>query len=226
MFDWKFILKKWVLRQYRPRLLEPEVRKALRQFHGKLFVDIGASVGFYSTMLSKNFERIYAFEPNPNVIPLLTNHLAKKMAANVKVFQMALGNTTGSTVLYLDPHVGFEGSVDSILPIFDYRPNYVPSHAPDHVYVGRNGIEVPLSTYDAIVRERADLIKIDVEGAEFLVLEGMKNSIRNRRVNRLLVELHNRDRKLELEALLQQYHLKWVDSDHLLGILKLDSEMS
>ncbi len=61
--------------------------------------------------------------------------------------------------------------------------------------------------------------KIDVEGAEFLVLEGMKESLAKRRVRNILVELHDRGRKEELETILRNHFgdVFWVDHQHLYG---------
>jgi len=219
MTDWGFIFEKWILRQHRNVSHEPAVQKRLNRFKGDLFVDIGANQGHYSIPLARRFRRVYAFEPNPNVASVLIQKLKNSGIANVKVLEMALGNTIGTTLLYLDPHKGFEGSVDTILPVFDYKPNLIPGKSLPHVYVGKSGILVALSTYDSVIVDPSDLVKIDVEGAEFLVLEGMKRSIEEGRVKRVLVELNDRDRKPELEALLHHYNFEWLDPDHILGEL-------
>jgi methyltransferase FkbM-like protein len=66
-------------------------------------------------------------------------------------------------------------------------------------------------------------VKIDVEGAEFLVLEGMKESFAKQRVMNILVELHDRDRKEELETILRSNfgNVFWVDNQHLFGMRTL-----
>jgi FkbM family methyltransferase len=202
-----------------PAFYEPEVRHRLERFKGGLFVDIGANQGLYCIPLSKNFLQVYAFEPNPNVIPLLTKELQQKRVRNVKVFPMALGDIIGRTTLYLDRHTGFGASLDTILPVYDYKPQVIPPGGRPQTYVGKNGVEVEVSTYDAIVREPADLVKIDVEGAEFLVVNGMRHSLENGMVKRVLVELHDRDRSQDLEILFPQYSIEWIDRDHLLAIL-------
>jgi FkbM family methyltransferase len=219
MTDWKFIFERWILGRHKPVFYEPAVKHRLQGFRGNLFVDIGANQGLYSVLLARNFRKVYAFEPNPTMIPILAERVAKSRRANVKVFEMALGDSVGNTTLYSDPHVGFGGSVDTILPVFDYKPNVIPEGGPPHVYMGKTGVEVTVSTYDVVVRESADLVKIDVEGAEFLVLEGMKNSLEAQKVKVLMVELHNRYRREELESLLPMYRHEWVDHDHLLAIL-------
>jgi len=212
--DWKFILKKWILRKGMPGSYETRVKKKLTKFRGNLFVDIGAHQGLYSLLLARNFRRIYAFEPNPAMIAVLIRRLKRQGILNVTVFPKALGDTVGKTVLYRDPHEGFGGSTDTILSEFDYNPNMIPEGGSHHVYLGKEGVEVDLSTYDTMVKEPADLVKIDVEGAEFKVLDGMKESLKLGSVKNLVVELHDKRRKKELEVRLTGYQLVWLDEDH------------
>jgi len=219
MKDWKFIFEKWVLLRHRSGFYEPKVKRRLRQLKGELFVDIGANQGLYSISLAKRFRQIYAFEPDPSVVPLLSKKLREKGIKNVRIFQTALGDRVGNTILYLDHHAGFSGSLNTIMPVFTYKPEQIPSGGSARIYIGKSGVEVPISTYDTIITEQADLVKIDVEGAEFLVLNGMKNALQQQRIKRLIVELHDKDRKRDLEDMLSGYDLEWVDQDHLLGSL-------
>src|SRR5713101_3522579 len=172
MKDWRFIFEKWILLRHRSAFYEPKVKRKLESFKGDLFVDIGANQGLYSVALAKKFRRVYAFEPNPSVIPLLSERLSENGINNVRIFAMALGDKVGRTILYLDQHTGFDASLNTIVPLFNYRPELIPPGGSPQTYSGKNGVEVTLSTYDTTVTEPADLVKIDVEGAEFLVLSG------------------------------------------------------
>jgi FkbM family methyltransferase len=216
--DWRFLFGKYLLRRQRIPFYEKRVKKRLQLFRGSLFVDIGANQGPYALDLAKNFHHVYAFEPNPAIVRLLKQRLAAKGISNVKIFAMALGDQVGRTMLYLDSRVGIGGSVDTILSRFDYNPKFIPKGGRPYVYEGKNGVDVELSTYDAVVREPADLVKIDVEGAEFLVLAGMKASLACGNVKNLVVELHDHSRRGDLENRLSQFKLEWLDSDHLLGV--------
>jgi len=66
------------------------------------------------------------------------------------------------------------------------------------------------------------LVKIDVEGAEFLVLEGMRAKIKEHQIKRIIVELHNKENKSQLELTFTEhgYTVEWVDPDHLFASLR------
>jgi FkbM family methyltransferase len=216
--DWKFLAEKYILKRH-PEF-EAEVRRSLKGFSGALSVDVGASMGVHTRLLAKRFKEVYAIEPNPKALAVLYS----RIPSNVTVLETALTDHEGSATFYTDPHPVTTSSADTILPKFRYNPSPSrkgwPSGEP-HTYEGQKGIAVKTTTYDNIINSRqADLVLIDVEGAEFLVLDGMKNSIASGRVKAILVELHDVDRRRELEGRLSNYELRWIDSDHLLAILK------
>jgi len=66
------------------------------------------------------------------------------------------------------------------------------------------------------------LVKVDVEGAEFLVLEGMRANLKERSVRCIMVELHNKENKSRLESTFTDdgYAVEWVDPDHLFAIVR------
>ena len=196
--DWKYLIEKFVLRKHQ---YEPRVKAVLKQIRGNLFVDIGANRGLYSRMLASNFKQIIAFEPNPYVLPLLK----KKLPLNVIIESVALSNEEGATTLHFDDKVRPFGGAGKILP----------------PYRGEKSSPVRTQTYDSFFKDqRADLVKIDVEEAEFLVLEGMRESLNHDQIKNLLVELHHPDRSKELEQVFPpQYTLSWVDHNHLYALL-------
>jgi FkbM family methyltransferase len=213
--DWKFIAEKYLLRKH--PVFEPEVRRALKNFSGDLAVDVGANMGVHTRLLARRFRTVYAVEPSPKALPILYSRVPR----NVIVLEMALSNQVGTTVFFTDPHPVTTSPADTILPIFKYNPSPSRKGWPSgeaHTYHGENGLTVKTATYDSVLEKRtADLVLIDVEGAEFLVLEGMKDSIDNGRVKVILIELHDIERRNELEKVLSRYLVKWIDPDHLLA---------
>jgi FkbM family methyltransferase len=204
--DWKFLLEKYLLRKHPPS--EPQVWKELARIRGELFVDVGANVGTYSTRLSSHFRRVYAFEPNPNILPILKERVDSSSRQNITVFPMALSDVNGHSEFYIDRHEGFVGSVETLMPVFNYNPGFGPGTGPAHKYVGKENVVVSTATYDSKIREVADLVKIDVEGAEFNVLRGAKDALTNGRIKRIMVELHDKNATEELFGILAGYGFK------------------
>jgi FkbM family methyltransferase len=198
---------------------EKNVRNILKSIHGDCFYDVGANVGFYSLLLRGNFRQVYAVEPVPANIRRLKRSLSIRFVRNVRVIPVALSDRNGKATFYVnsDSRTMINNlSASSLLEKFEFRSC---DHAPDRTYAG-SPITVETITFDNLLSEpTADLVKIDVEGAEFLVLEGMRESLASRRVNNILVELHDRDRKGELGAILNSNfsHVFWVDPQHVYG---------
>ena len=134
---------------------EPETYKFIMQNikKCKVFVDVGANIGDYAIRAAK-YCKVYAIEPLPRNYKILK---INEKLNNVKInsFNMAAGNKNGKIKLYYEP--GAYGT-----PSVKRKQNYF--------------IEVEMKPLDEIINEESiDLIKIDVEGAEDLVLEGARN---------------------------------------------------
>ena len=203
MTDWRFIFEKVVLQKHRQPRYERKVMRELQRIHGDLFVDVGANEGVYCKLLSGNFKRVYAIEPNPAY--------RNELPPNVIRLNFAFSNQNGEGDLILNTGTG---AADTLLPEFDYRPDKDPFMMTKKIYSTEKKIKVKTVTYDNFISGRvADLVKIDVEGAEFLVLEGMKESLLRGMVRNIMVELHNVEREEELLKLLRrnQYDVTKLD---------------
>lgn len=207
MPDFKFLFEKYVLRQHRAKYTpdEPNVRKALIQIRGNVFVDIGANRGYYCKLLRSNFKKIVAFEPDSLVIPKSAD----------EIYRVALTDHTGYIQFYRKSNIG---SANTILQSFNYNPRSNPQK---NIYLGTDPIKVPCDTLDNFFGflPPITLAKIDVEGAEFLVLEGMSKYLSYGLIEYVETELHDGDRAQELEHLFWSYNYEhtWLDPDHLLA---------
>ena len=123
-------------------------------------VDVGANSGFYSLLANHLGKPSLAVEPDAGNLILLRRNVA---GADVEIAPFALSDKDGTTVLYGD------GDMAS----FD----------PDWQGVGKYFRQiVTTTTLDALLRgkwagERL-FIKVDVEGAEALVLSGASETLR------------------------------------------------
>ncbi|RLC20175.1 MAG: FkbM family methyltransferase [Deltaproteobacteria bacterium] len=141
--------------EYSKRLL---FEKTIRQ--GKIVFDIGAHVGFYTLLasaLTGTYGKVFAFEPVPENLNCLNNHLLLNKVSNVKVFDAAVSDHCG-TICFDDTPGSYMGH---IAPQGKLR---VKTVSIDEL-IGAGEIPVP------------DYLKIDVEGAEMLVLSGAKKML-------------------------------------------------
>jgi FkbM family methyltransferase len=134
--------------------------EAVRRKDGTFtFVDIGANVGLYSLYLAScGNVRTLAIEPQPGILQRLRFHLAVNPSANVNVRPVALADRDGDVTLVLN---------DS-----DSGGTHIDKHD------GRSDlgerISVPSKPLLLVLAEAGitavDALKIDVEGAEDIVL--------------------------------------------------------
>lgn len=135
---------------------------------GSLAIDVGANVGFQTMLMAEGVGgrgRVVAFEPEALNRRLLERVVRRKKLANVTIVGAALGARQGTTSLYLNPdHPG------------DHRTWQARGLA------GTQATPVPLTTLDHYLEQRGEtlpvsLVKIDVQGAELQVLQGMRGTL-------------------------------------------------
>jgi FkbM family methyltransferase len=131
---------------------------------GDIVYDIGAHVGYYtllSSILVGDCGQVVAFEPLPANLVYLKQHLKLNRIANVALVEAAVSDHGGYACFH-------PGSNNYMGYIADDGILTVKSVSLDELYAN-DQIPVP------------DLIKIDVEGAEILVLSGAKNLLTAKR---------------------------------------------
>lgn len=142
--------------------------------------DIGANIGVVSLLLALHRPtgsgRVHSFEPEPtNHERLRRNIELNGLADRVAAHRPALGAEEGEAELFVRPGAG-EG-----------RHSMAASKG------AKGSIRVPMSTLFAFARacgEAPDFLKIDVEGAEGLVLAGMEGLLPDHRPREIFLEIH------------------------------------
>ena len=165
---------------------------------GSVFVDIGANVGYYSFLLYNNFETILAVEPHPDNVRIMKTIKMEKNYSKVKIYPFAIGDKDNKRVkLYLGSHCGGH----SLLSL-ENKDQF---------------IETKMVTLKTLLEnyEKVDLIKVDVESAEWLVLEGARNILN--KIKSWIIELHDLKRREGLEKWFSKgnYRYEWIGKKHI-----------
>lgn len=127
---------------------------------GDTVVDIGANIGFFtllcSNIVGKNGE-VIAFEPEKRNFDILSANVARNSEyGNIIREKLAISDKKGEMSLYISENKGGHS-------IKDYNDTHVKSQTVS---------TIPLDQYDV---SSPDIVKIDVEGVEPSVFEGMSN---------------------------------------------------
>lgn len=126
-----------------------------------LAIDVGAHVGFWAHDMAKRFEQVHCFEGAPDTFKCLTVNMREH--SNVFVHETVLGDKAGHAVVAHDEKREREGNTGS---------RYFVS--------AKKGTTV--TTLDSYNFASCGLLKVDVEGAEYMVLRGAKRLLTHRPV--------------------------------------------
>jgi FkbM family methyltransferase len=181
---------------------------------GDVVWDVGANVGYYSAKfaeLAGPQGTVYAFEPSPVTVERLRSQVGG--LANVKLMPVGLGAAPASLRM-----VQGEDELGATSQILDDA--------------GASGtMEVRVDSGDRMVAQGEvappNVVKIDVEGFEAEVLQGMRQTLRAPTLRTVCMEIHFellKDRGMpgaprDMERLLKEsgFRIRWADYSHLIG---------
>lgn len=160
----------------------------LRAESGSVMFNVGANVGFYTLALARLAGlsgRVYAFEPEAGNMVKLRLHAGMNRLDNVRMLQKAISD----------------------------KPGMVCFSVEENCSTGRVGSEwteylVAVTSLDSLMAqencELPSIIKIDVEGAEALVLEGARGILAARQTT-WFIAFHGERAKRDCFAILDEY---------------------
>ena len=177
---------------------------------GSALWDIGAYIGSYSIVSAKKepTSKIVAFEPNlPTFQKLTDNVISNKVSSQIDCLQIAISDHDGEEILHVENSSGQCPSLEDV-----------------HRFKGTQ--KVTTRRIDSLVADgwpAPNIIKIDVEGAEEKVIDGL-GSIRP---DHIFVEIHSPDYlnhfNTNTASIVKNLHLKgyqpktvWVRKEDLL----------
>lgn len=155
------------------RLFENMIRK------GMVVLDIGAHVGYYTLHAARLVGpegKVYAFEPEPENYTILQKNVALNAYGNISLVQKAVVGRAGTAKLFLSRQGNDRHS------LFVNPRSLLPEPSTE---------VAAISLDDFLAAEgwpHVDLIKMDIEGAEPLALQGMRQLISRSADLKLIVE--------------------------------------
>jgi FkbM family methyltransferase len=174
-------------------------------------LDVGAHFGYHSMCLKKLYpnSNVLAIEPNPYNAERLELHLSKNKLKEIKVLMLAASNEEGE----LD--FSYSDNVESSQSTGSYLANVKPPLSSEH-YKSFKKAKVSACTLDLICERNSfipDLVKIDVEGAEVLVLKGSLRLLKDIKPF-LCIEAHSPLLEAEvINVLKHDYQIEILDRD-------------
>ena len=147
------------------KIYEPNQTEIVKKYvhEGDIVIDIGAHVGYYTLLMAQlvgENGKVYSFEPDPVNFQLLKKSVEINGFENVVLIQKAVSNITDKVKLFL-------GDDDSAINrIYDAK-----------LGDAKESIDVESVTIDEYFKENDELvnfIKIDSEGSEVKIINGMK----------------------------------------------------
>ena len=181
--------------------------------------DIGAHTGMYSIPFAKAvgpLGKVYAFEPEADGYNAIIRNAELNSLTNLVAINIAITDRDGPIDFFVRP----DNDTHSI---------FEETAAPSPLGIQQK-VSVKASSVDSLLQPRIipkpDFVKIDVEGAELRVLDGMEKTAAG--IRHVLVEVHqeilrstgHEDPTREVEAKLRSLgflNLQYVDKIHVLG---------
>lgn len=160
-------------------------RKYLDSLRDGVLVDIGANIGSVTLDLVSQIEglKAYAYEPNPSTYRTLVRNIEENgLASRVRTFGEAVGKGRSTLKLWTDIPSSWSTAYSNAAPAYD-KPEMVKDAK--EVEVPCIGLGEVLARVDGAI----SLLKIDAEGAEADILEGVEPGALSR-VKNVALEYH------------------------------------
>ena len=163
---------------------------------GLTILDIGANVGSFARWADLRWpgSTIHSFEPNPGTFAFLARNIAGR--ANIKATNAAVYPGVGAKAPFFARYDG-----DGEAGLVSYATDTFRGEAVQGAF------DVAVVSPDTL--PSADIVKLDVEGAEAAILSHLDLS----KTQLVLAEFQNRKNRLEMQAVLKNGFVAIVDEE-------------
>ena len=160
----------FLYKRYLEDNLEDLVRSYPALVRGGNVLDVGANIGYTASVLAASVDsgyKVYAFEPEPfNYAILQQSANRARLRDKIAAFECAVGAENGTIHLWLNDH--------------HHADHRVITEQFRSVHPDTKGPTIPLVSIDSFVQRNpgpVSFVKIDVQGYELPVCQGMQQTI-------------------------------------------------
>lgn len=155
---------------------EPGTERLFKRLlkEGMNVVDVGANLGIYTLYAAKAGCNVYCYEPTPSIYKLLLDNITVNgfaVTGRVHAYNLAVANDETKRLFSIEEGISGQSN------------NFFSTNVHSSIMVEVVSLDHHLKQIQSV-----DVIKIDVEGAEFLVLQGMQELIKRSPNMKLIME--------------------------------------
>ncbi len=153
--------KMMVKRTYEPIETKQIIKNIIQN---DIVVDIGSNIGYYTILVSRivgDKGKVYAFEPNKEILPILKKNIEINSCKNVSIIQKAVSEKNGRIKFYLMEENKAQSST------------YKSGESNEEVEVDSVSLDKFFSG-----KKKPNFIKMDIEGGELNALKGAKKLLK------------------------------------------------
>lgn len=172
--DKEFVKALSIGKMYEEDLIVSKIIPFFNNSQKYVLLDVGAHIGSHSIIYSKYIPNceILSFEPQSVLYNILDKNICDNDISNCTIYNNAVGHKAMTTSLSKYVCDYYANTISEIKYNVENTINY------GAIGLGENGENVSMITIDSLNLKQCDYIKIDVEGAEVLVLMGAVNTIK------------------------------------------------
>ncbi|KAF3886569.1 MULTISPECIES: FkbM family methyltransferase [Nostocales] len=180
------------------------IRNGIAINEGNCIFDVGANIGLFSLFINKLQKKvkIYAFEPVREIFEILQANIRLHSVANISLFNYGLSSQNKADVLFtFYPNMAGNSTIKPIEKLEQRKVMTSLLNEEKVKYLFQSQlVKGEVKTLSSIVNDlnirSIDLLKIDVEGEEYQVLQGINQSDW-KKIKQVVIEVHAREGRLE-----------------------------
>lgn len=157
---------------------------------GMTVLDVGANIGYFSLVVAQLVGEsggVWAFEPVPHLVDIISNNIRDNgYVGRIHIVPEAVNDAPGTVELHVNAAISAHSSLYS----------HASAYLDEQKSAERIPIKIASTSLDTWAAQKGwptvDLVKMDVEGAERLALEGMVELCRRTPGLKLIIEFNIR----------------------------------